>query len=729
MKRFFYIFASLLILAGCSDRLGVVDNQLVPDGEMIVNLKVDGPMAKPGTRSYVSGTETAIESIKMLCFDAGGSYISSRDATLTPSGDFSGQLTGTVPANTARIHFLANFDKDLSSITLGSPEKSVMKSDLLSSGINDDVRYWGYHKESSASIMSTYLTGGNTVTLIRDRAKVSVINQDPEITSIQWTISNGLKKGFLAAVSSDDNNNPYDNNYTSSTVLTEYRSSGEYTLTEATAAWTSAGTAVENAQFLFENSNSTNPVKIIVKATYNGGATRYHTILLQDSDKKQYRIFRNESFVLTIKQLPNVEVIGSDNFDDAASTENYSNNPFAQVAREVNEVNDETYRFAVEEVVQVYDSGTTGTVNFTFTKHDGTSTGKTKDDFEASWEPKADDDESPDVTSVTTAPTVNYDPATGKGTVTFSLNTITSDLKFNTLQIVSPSGLTRYVDVYSVSAFQYATAPTLVDNGTKREVGDVDREVYKLTFALPDNVPENVYPLTIRMYTSTLIPFSDAASSPSAPHGSFNIVAGPTGLVTPTPAPAPSDWNFGASDWGYWYEYEIPAPGSYTFYFTERCADYYPGKIMQTVGLYFDIDDFGEMKALSAAAPQPSQKTVTFNASDFDVDSDDHAESTKSGVTVVLDNADEGNGYITMGYRSWGTNYDGEMTVSGIQISRIVLNYSTYYGQVSSNPSGYTRSDTTGTWTGNASQVEFSMGRANNQFARVSSIQVTYIGY
>ena len=288
MKRFFYIVASLLILAGCSDRLSVVDNQLVPDGEMIVNLKVDGPMAKPGTRSYVSGTETAISSIKMLCFDASGSYITSREGTLSPTGDFAGQLTGTVPANTARIHFVANFNVDVSSIGLGSPEKSVMKSDLLSSGITDDVRYWGYHKESSASAMATYLTGGNTVTLIRDRAKVTVVNQDANIESIQWTISNGLNKGFLAAASSDDNNNPYDNTYTTSTILTEYRSSGEYTLTEQTAAWTSAGTAVANAQFLFENSNSTNPVKLILLVTYKNGGTRYHTILLQDSDKKQY---------------------------------------------------------------------------------------------------------------------------------------------------------------------------------------------------------------------------------------------------------------------------------------------------------------------------------------------------------------------------------------------------------------------------------------------------------
>lgn len=706
---------------------------------MRVNLMVDGPMARPGTRSYVSGRETAIESIQMLCFDAGGAYITSREGNLTPNEDgFSGKLEGTVPSTTARIHFVANFG-DVPSITVGTPEKSVMKSALLSSGINDIIRYWGYHKESSASAMATYLDSGNTVTLLRDRAKVTVINQDSNIQSLQWTISNGLNKGFLAAISSDDNNNPYTNDYTSSTIITEYRSSGEYTLTEQTAAWTSDGEGVDNAQFLFENANPTyNPVKIIVKATYkNNGGTRYHTILLQDNKNKLYRVFRNQSFVLTIKQLPNVEAIGSGSFAEAVITEKYSNNPFAQVAREVNEVNDAEYRFTVEEVTQIYDSGTTGSVNFTFTRHDGEPTGKTYADFIASWEPKADDDETPDVTSVTTAPTVTYNATTGEGTVTFSLNTITSDLKFNTLQLVSPSGLTRYVDVYSISAFQYATAPTLVDNGTKRTVGGVNREIYKLTFAIPDNIPAGAFPLTVKMYTSTLLPFSDDASSAGAPHGSFNIVASPTGL-TPPSSTQPSAWNYGAGDWGYWYEYEVSRPGSYTFYFTERCADYYPDRLLATVGLYFDVDNFGDMKSLSERAPQPTEKTVTFNANEFRF-SNRYAKVDK-GVTVSFDNSELSNNsrYITTGYSTlslFNPYHNGIITISGAVINRIVVHYNgnNKGGNTgaSSSPSGFNQS--TGIWSGTASEVILTMGYDSGflsaKYAQVTSIDVTYLGY
>ena len=511
MKRTLYILASLLILAGCNDMLNVADKTNLPDGEMAVNLVVDGPMAGPGTRSYVSGQETAISTIKMICFDGGGSYLTARDGVVAATDATHGTLTGTVPANTARIHFVANFaGLDLSSFSMGALERAMMKSSQLSSGINDDVRFWGYHKEESTAAMSAWLTGGNKVILLRDRAKITVTNNDDDIASLQWTVSNGLNKGFVAAMSSSDNSNPYDNTYSTSTILTEYRSSGTYTLSDAESIWTGPGAA--NPQFLFENANSTDPVKIIVKATYTDGTTRYHTILLQDKDKKMYRIYRNQSFVLTIKDLPSkaeTTSVGSDSFDDAVTTTNYSNNPFAQVAREVNEINNEEYRLTVEKVELFYDSGTSGTVNFTYTDLDGNGvSGISNSDFEVSWEPKDDTDERPDVSSVTTAPAVTYSASTGKGTITFPLNTITSELKFNTLQVVAPSGLTRYVDVYSITAFSFATAPKLVDNGTKRSVGDYQRETYKLTFALPATLPNAVYPLTVKMYTGTLVPFS-----------------------------------------------------------------------------------------------------------------------------------------------------------------------------------------------------------------------------
>ena len=735
MKRYFNILASLLILAGCSDRLNVAENWPVPDGEMAVNLRVDGPMAGPGTRSYVNGAETGISSIKMICFDGQGAYITSRNGTVVATDATHGTLTGSVPANTFRVHFIANYEGlDLSAFGMGSLERTVMKSVQLSSGVNDNVRFWGYHTENSATAMAAWLNGANTLVLLRDRAKVTVINQDADIKSIQWTISNGLNKGFIAAASSADNANPFDNNYASGTILTEYRSSGVYTLTEATAAWTAAGAA--NPQFIFENSNSTVPVKIIVKATFQDNSVRYHTILLQDEDKKLYRVYRNQSFVLTIKDLPSAATttsIGSDNFDDAASTENYSNNPFAQVAREVNEVNDDMYKLTVESVTKIFDNGTTGSVSFTFTKHDGTATGFTNADFEASWEPKADDDEREDVSPVTTAPTVAYNATTGEGTVTFPLNQITSDLKFNTLQLVSPSGLTRYVDIYSITQFTFKTTPALVDNETKRTVSGYDRETYKLTFQLPELIPA-MYPLTVKMYSDLLVPFSESAAT--APHGAFNVAVGKTTSLDATDQTA--QWNYNANKWDYWYEFVINEPnadGSYTVYLNSFVEELFPERAISTVGLYFEIEHFGARIPLSAAAPQPGKsKTESFAAGDFNFGWGGHsARSTKDGTTVELSDSEKDGDYLVLGYSSWwwSTTYNnGSITVSAPNnavVTSIELTYRSGHtgGNVTVSAGSFSKSGTKGTWTGSAQDVTLNMGRNGDDFAQITAIKVT----
>ena len=585
------------MIAGCSDRLDVADNQLVPDGEMAVNLGVEGPMTL-GTRSYVNGTEEAISTIKMLCFDAGGAYISSRNASLTPTTATTGKITGSVPANTARIHFVANFGNlDLSSLNVGTLERVVMKNSLLSSGVHDQVRFWGYHKENTSSAMSDFLNAStpNTIKLLRDRAKVVVVNNDRDIASIRWTISYGLKRGFVAAASSADNNNPFDNNYVSSTILTEYRSSDVYDeddsdYMESTDIW-----ADENEpQYLFENANSTVPVKVIVEATFNNGTKRYHTILLQDKQGVQYRVLRNQTFTLTLLDLPpasETTIIGSDTFEEAVATTNYSNNPYAQVDREVNEISNGEFTLAVENVMVIYNSGTTGTVNFTYRRNDGNPV--TQTNFNVSWEPKADDDPREDVAPVTTNPTVTYNGTTGQGTITFSLNQITSDLKYNSLQIVSPSGLTRYVDVYSITAFSYTSAFEKV-SGTTWTTGGVAHQVYKLTLTIPADVPQDVYPLKVRMYTNTLAPYSD--NTAGARSGSFDVITKTTEFLTGTDAV--NQWNWDANNWGFWYEYSVKyveseTPLTYTIYLYDRCSDYVSRPNIATVGLFLEIPNFG----------------------------------------------------------------------------------------------------------------------------------------
>ena len=544
-KIFLALFATAALLgAGCA-KIDVAEGQLnVPEGEMAVNLGISAPFGD-AVRSYVSGTENPInESIHMLCFDGEGKFIADRTGTVTKATDRSGTLAGTVPAITTRIHFIANFGSlDLSSFSVGSLERSMMKSEALSSGINDEVRFWGYHKAANSTEMMGWLTGGNTVKLLRDRAKV-VLVKDLEsgadaISELAWTVGNGVSRGFVAATSASGND-PYDNNYESNNRLTEFSSAGRYaTMTDTKAIW--AGD--NEPQFLFENANTTsNPAKIIIRAKYADNTVKYHTVLLQSNENVPYPVVRNQTFKLTVKNLP--KSVGSGNLVDALSTTNYSNNPYAQVAREVDEVNSEQFTLKVESVAKLFDNrgvdiddAGNAIIRFTYTGHDGGRISSlTPANFDVSWEAKSSQDETDDVVAQDAQnklvkPTVDsFNATTGAGTVTFPLATLSAALKHNTLQIVAKnSGLSRFVDVYSITSFKYATDPALKDNKTSRPVGSESREVYELTFSLPD-LPESQYPLKVKLYTSTLVPFSD--KSADAPSGSFNVVVDKTSSLS-----------------------------------------------------------------------------------------------------------------------------------------------------------------------------------------------------
>lgn len=750
MKRYILTFlaSAAVLMAGCNN-LDVAEEQ-VPEGEMAVRLTVSGPFSD-AVRSYVSGTEADISTIMMLCFDNEGKYIVSRNATVTPSTGTTGTLTGTVPSNTCRVHFLANFTPDVSSFAMGTQERSMMKSAALSSGISDNVRFWGYHTETSSSAMATWLSGGNTVKLLRDRAKVVLtmsLNSDAEaISSLSWTIANGLTRGFVAAASTTGSN-PYTNGYTSSTVVTEYTSAGKYEWTSATENQTpSIWAAPEDAQFLFENRNvSDDPVKIIIKATYSDNTVRYHTVLLQDDNKVLYPVLRNSTYTLTLKKLPSS--MGSETFEEALTNTNYSNNPYAQVAREVDEVNSDSFTLKVEDVVKIfYDEDYAAdaenhmvSIGFTYTGHDGGDISSlTASNFVVSWEAKSEGDESGDVVTntdgVLTTPTVTYDNTTGEGTISFPLAALEAVIHSNTLQIVATnSGLSRHIDVYSISKFNYAVSPVLVDNKTTRTSGGETREVYKLTFTLSSDYPASLYPVKVKLYTSTLSPFSDSNASTAS--GSFNVVVADTGDLTESAQS--SDWNYGATDWGQYYEYAIESAttsNAYTIYLNDIIANY--DRTISNVGLYFQIEGFGDPIALTAAAVV--KETQTFQPANFDLNYYTHSSSATLGAaTVSLSNAGYGYSYFTVGYYNYYdyTYYDGTVTVSveeGFIITGIEVTYSsTYYvgGEVSASVGDYTKSGTTGTWTPGtdpASSVTLTMTRDSyNGYPRISAIKVSY---
>ena len=757
-RNLFKVFVSIaVILTGCS-KIEVTDHQFdTPEGEMAVRLGISSP-AGLSVRSYISGEEQAISTIVMLCFDGEGKYITYKNAEVHPSSTdpaTKGTLTGNVPSNTCRIHFIANYSPNLSSIAMGSLERAVMKTDLFSSDYDDDVKFWGYHSETSSSLMKSWLSGGNTVMLLRDRAKVILKKASTAngISEIQWTIANGLNKGYLAPTTASGNN-PYTNDYTTATRLTEYTSSGRYsTMDEDGAIWAEE----DEPQYLFENANpQNNPVKIIIKTTYTDNKVKYHTVLLQSNEGVPYQVMRNQTFVLTLKNLP--EAVGSDDFDDALTTTDYSNNPYAQVDREVEEISNGTYTLKVEKNVKLFNTNGTGTIGFTYTP----SSEFDASNFSAIWEAKPDTDETDDVVASDTdgtliSPSITFDPTTGEGTITFPLATLNTELKHNSLQLIAKnSGMSRFVDVYSITQFSFATRPQLKDNNTTRTVGGKSREVYKLTFALPEDFPPSQYPVRVKMYTSTLVPYSD--NSAGAPSGVFDVVVASTASLTQSTSS--SAWNYQAQSWGQYYEYVIEQPSSdnsYTIYMYDIRANY--SRTINNVGLYFHIDGFGNPIPLTAQTIQYGSQT--FQGANFSF-SNNTGSAYLDPVSVTLGNSDWYRDSRTVTFiisRTYYSDYSlrigrdnnngGTITVaapSGMVISSIEVTYfhrteqgsltqGTLWeakdfvgGNVTASSGTYSKSGLTGTWAGDATEsVTLTMARdSENESPRITSIKVNY---
>lgn len=640
---------------------------IAKDGEMAVNIHLSIPTISPATRSMVPGAERMVSDMKMICFDANGYYLGVREATVvsTYKDDAShnfvtspdkGTIEGTVPAATCRVHFIANRARlDLSNVAIGTAENIVMRSEAMSTFYNetDEISYWGFHREENVALMQQWLAGekegDNTVYLLRDRAQVRIrdvsdgeqINLD-RIHKVEWTISHGRDRGYLAPYNPADVRHPFDGYYQvkdgkmiANSVISEYASSGRYDATEAdmekNGSLVVGGDNTLQPIFLFEDLNDdpnlrevdADVVKLILKVQYlydengdklyddNGehipgkeeGKIRYHTVLLMNQEYEMFHVTRNHTYTLTITGLP--RSLGADSFAEALVNTNYSNNQLTNIEEEATDVTDGTHSLSIQTV-----SGTSvvyqqaGTVDIPF-RYLTNSAGDSNVQFSAVWKTNEE-------VAETNIPVV-YDSSTGEGVIKVTLKDVGETLKYGKLLFTDKTfGLQRYVNVYTISEYKFKNTPKLESAGT-RTVGNVTRNVYKLTLELPtgtNRYPKGLYPITVKFATQTLNAFSDNSSTSA--HGSYGVTMETTavdGIESGAASGNNYPWNYQARDWGYWYSYIVltqddmtkDASGNdvITLYFDDIRTIAHPNSTFNSIGLYYQIDYFGGMKSAS----------------------------------------------------------------------------------------------------------------------------------
>jgi len=560
------------------------------------------------TKSVVSGTENAVSTIQLLCFNELGYYLGSYNATVTntSSDPDHGKLTATIPSETRRIHFIANKTVSLSGSYIGWKETRLMSDALFTTSYNDSnpqVVFWGYYRNDDAAAMKTYLeAGNNTVYLLRDRAKVVISDittaqSGTDVSTIHWTISNGLQTGYIVPIdNSKVSTDPYTGYYTSETVegvttyygntiVTPYTDNGRYISSEDNLE------PHTTPQYLYEDENSTdNPVKLILKVTYTDKSVRYHTVLLMDDTYQQYVVTRSHTYNLKINGLP--KSMGYASFAEAAAGTHYSNNQLVEVSKVVTDVTNGNYILNITEttgtsvIYQTPAAGGAKSIGFKFTDLAGNPVSDYA--FRATWVEH-------DGSIASNETTVTYDTSTGVGSIGITLNAISTSLQQGVLLLQDTKyGLARYIHIYTIDKFRLVSGPTLSAAGNSHN----GYPVYKLDFTLPSDYPSGLYPVNVYFATSTLNAYSD--NSADASSGSFGVIVKKTSSLTNSTTA--TDWNYNASSWGYWYHYAITERSSndaYTFYLEDVRSKRAEGNRASDVGLFFRIDYFGDPIAVS----------------------------------------------------------------------------------------------------------------------------------
>ena len=469
-----------------------------------------------------------------------------------------------------------------------------------------DFRYMFDFKRTNNAVMP-----GSTVTVngqdysIDSEGKITIDGQkfkmdaNPStytITRIDWILSNGLDHGYIAPYNEAGTDDHFDgyfdpaaNPMLKEDRLTPYDKSNvrRYTATEADMIPIyQNGLSVSNPLFLFEDQNhADNPPKLILRVQYNddtrGTLTKFHTLMLLNEESAPCKIYRNHSYILDIFGLP-WEGLGYLTFEDAVNSTTYANNMTVTINDKVPEVNDGRFKLTIEgDTYLIYqnsaDCGQTKDIYFDYSvAKSGESTSEvTVDDFSATWTSTIRPTFAAENITVTQ---VSNNGSSFRGKITFTLGTtISTNLQGGQIELHDKkTGMSRFVNIYTISQFNFlpqdATSLQLVRDGTNtRNVNGVACDTYYMDVRIPGDYPIGLYPIVIRIASTTLNPFRTVRLDNNEVEESLAVTMEGTengtvldgeilsGMSFTTAAADSKQWNYHASGkpWDFWFIREL----------------------------------------------------------------------------------------------------------------------------------------------------------------------------
>lgn len=484
-KIAFYLIAGIVtMLSGCVDPdMGKTGgNTSLPDelslrfsftipGNTVVNTRSIDPDGEP------------VSSIWLFLFNESGYYlghvraneVTYQKTDTNEGGTFS---TPSIPSTVRRIHFIANYnaaDVDDSEL-LNRTEKEVMTRFTSSSG---RLVYWGRKVFNSEDELTSYFKDNSTspIILYRNQAAITYNKNNLNLNIQGFAICNTYAKGTVVPYNHQNETDPFNFDLTTESqgrAVHDYVTlcSGE----DLIKATDPEDTEVQNEwglRYIFEHENAQDdPMFAIFKIDGN-----YYKLMIVDDQSNPYKIIRNHRYIFNFHSAPPT-TLGYATFEEAKNGV-AANNVWVSIDNELPSIGDGTSALTIEgETTRIYTERKDEVINFTCTG------GITSDQVTATWlsnEGLASSDLN-----------LQYDPATGKGSVTVSLNEIADTPQYGTLQIKAGK-YPRTIQIVYLNKFDFA--PVWTSSSVPRRSG----EPVSIVFNIPDTYPEELFPVECKI--------------------------------------------------------------------------------------------------------------------------------------------------------------------------------------------------------------------------------------
>ncbi|HIZ33550.1 MAG TPA: hypothetical protein H9814_08455 [Candidatus Bacteroides merdigallinarum] len=526
------VLLMLLTIQACVDEDIASSNHAAVDENGMVHLKLrtNIPAMKLTRAVDINGEE--ISTLWLLAFNREGYMISrvladiqTSNVSGTDGGE--GTFTATVPASTRRLHFLANVNMDNfnDQDNIGRHENEVIAPLVSSSG---NLVYWGYG-QFPQGIPEDFAKGGN-VTLYRNQALVQYeILQGVNLVVDGWAVCNQNAYGTVAPFDASALDEPFHfdlNTYDFVTTVPE-----EYNIKLGDDE--DVGKASEedgDPRYLFETANPEDDQVYVImkirKTSQSPEEAKYYKIMLVNEVKEPYEIIRNHKYLITIQAIN--ESYGVTSFE-AAKTATPANNPWITISDEIPEVMDGTTTLRIEgETTVIYQEAGEQEIRFYYDGDTQPNVTWISNDDVADTEIKPED--------------VTWDSTTGEGSVTIRVHAPAQDkVSYGTLQIKETDGpLYRRVQVITSKLFEFT--PVWVSS----EIPRLDGEVITVLFHIPDNFPQELFPIDIKFGCDLIDAQSGENLKVVMEENSYTVpVWNSVAWVDPTTSPnVTKDWNY-----------------------------------------------------------------------------------------------------------------------------------------------------------------------------------------